>query len=646
MKLIVFEIVLFGVLLRLLPVMSLICPVNPGLALAPLTRIADVICEGIVKKAPSNVHLNSLKPYYYGTDQENITIIVRRVLKGKKKIKSRSELYVNIPYTNQQDACIYSLRKGDKRLFHLITYNNYYTMISAPIGTTKSHNRKIRRIINTPDKTYIKRIKKVEKGSKVKFACTTPNDMAKFRWLKNGKLIRNTKDMSRKKQSKKKGKRVIHRSVLRIRKVTKEHGGSYTCAINIKGKKHFKDFFLIVTQPSEIQCEDQHYCLNNGECWYRLPPLDEKYCKCPINYNGKRCERLHEPIKGQFNKLTSAVIVLGALLALFTIILSIILVCFLCKRCKKRKRKHNISPQYGSFIQSNSKGETYCHIPSEDSIQPDLYLKPLMKTTDNIRGKHVEESTFSEVPPTNYNEKCIPNGNAKLMQSFSFNMLPSERVNDIPDVVVSKMPKRHRLSAVSSATQLAENEALSDGLDITLPETQVIYAEPNHCQHNLPVEGRIDNLNNELPCDSPLKCDGSLQTDFLNEDQHSLIFRHSGSNRSSTDSEDQIKLHISEEDLRESAEPKTSSSTGKIQPKPMFSNSKFSKANHYSIPVSERYLDQPYTYKSNNSRHQQTLISAVGKPASKLQMSGYQTSVDSCGGEELTRDKSLSNFAF
>lgn len=156
MKLIVFETVLLGVLLRLLPVMSLICPVNnEPTPLPPLTRIADVICEGSIKKAPSNAKVGNSNVNFYGTGQDNITITVRRVLKGKKKVTTRSELLVNVPKSNQQYNCIYSLRKGDKRLFFLITYKDtYYTMLTPPIDSTKIQNRKLRRIISNSGKCY------------------------------------------------------------------------------------------------------------------------------------------------------------------------------------------------------------------------------------------------------------------------------------------------------------------------------------------------------------------------------------------------------------------------------------------------------------------------------------------------------------
>lgn len=245
-----------------------------------------------------------------------------------------------------------------------------------------------------------------------------------------------------------------------------------------------------------------------------------------------------------------------------------------------------------------------------------------------------------------YNERCIPNGNTKLMQSFSSNKLPKERVNDAQNGVL-KLPKRHRLSAVSSATQLADKETLSNGLDIALPETQVIYAEPNHSQQNPPVEGC--NHNKNLPCYSHLKCDGPLQTDTFNNDEHSSTSMLSSSNHSSSDSEDSynIKLHISEEDLivKDPAEQRPSSSSGKISPKVMYSHSKVSKPDHhYSIPVSERQIENPLPYKSS-TQNSQTLTPAVGKSASQLLINGFQTSVDSCGGE-VTRDKSLPNFAF
>ncbi|CAI9720502.1 pro-neuregulin-2, membrane-bound isoform isoform X2 [Octopus vulgaris] len=493
-------------------------------------------------------------------------------------------------------------------------------MITPPIDSTKIHNRKLRRIISNSDKaSNTKRIKKVVKGTKVKF-------------------------------KKKKSKKVFQRSTLRIRKVTSEHTGTYTCAIDIKGKKYLKDFFLFVTQPSEKQCEDQHYCLNKGECWYRLPPLDEKYCKCHIDYTGQRCETMLEDtvqgVRGQCHYLTSAVIAIGTLLAFFTLIMSIALIYFLCKCFKNGRRKSNLPSEYGSFIQASSKGDTYCHIPSDDFTQPDLYLSSLTKTTDECYTNNIQESTFSEVPSVSYNERCIPNGNTKLMQSFSSNKLPKERVNDTQNGVL-KLPKRHRLSAVSSATQLTDKETLSNGLDIALPETQVIYAEPNHSQPNPPVEGCNHNLNKNLPCDSHLKCDGLLETDTFNNDEHSLTSMLSSSNHSSSDSEDSynIKLHISEEDLivKDPAEQKPSSS-GKISPKVMYSHSKVPKPDHYSMPVSERQIENPLPNKSS-TQNGQALIPAVGKSASQLLINGFQTSVDSCGGE-VTRDKSLPNFAF
>lgn len=59
-------------------------------------------------------------------------------------------------------------------------------------------------------------------------------------------------------------------------------------------------------------------------------------------------------------------------------------VCF-----RNGRRKSNLPSEYGSFIQANSKGDTYCHIPSDDFTQPDLYLSSLVRINLILFASHV-----------------------------------------------------------------------------------------------------------------------------------------------------------------------------------------------------------------------------------------------------------------
>lgn len=290
--------VLLKILISLLPVVSMNnnCTQDISSTLRSLTRQADVICEAAVKKAPSysarppGVVFNkfvSNRPVAGDT----VTIKVRRILKGGKKLNI-TLLSLKIPKRDIVNSCVLQLKKGDKLIFFLkyaMMDGLRFEMITPPVNPTKTLNRKLRRHLSRTNFTreLKKKNRKVAEGKKLKLTCTSSDRNAKFRWLRNGKVIRKSSEMSFKKKNQGKAN---PKSVLRIRQLRQNHTGVYTCTIDVGGKKYSKDFNITVIGPSEVQCADQKYCLNQGECWQKLPPLDEKYCKCHMNFSGLRCE--------------------------------------------------------------------------------------------------------------------------------------------------------------------------------------------------------------------------------------------------------------------------------------------------------------------------------------------------------------------
>lgn len=265
------------------------CTRDISSTLRSLTRQADVICEAAVKEGP---YASSARPPVVDNLVNNrpaagdtITIKIRRVLKGSNNV---TIIILKLPWRDIVNSCV---KRGDKLIFFLKhTMDGLrFEMLVPPVKPTKVLTRKLRRHISMANLTQMlkKKNRKVAEGKKLKLTCTSTHRNAKFRWLRNGKLIRKSPEMSFKKKNPGKAN---PKSILRIRKLRQDHTGLYTCTIDVGGKKYSKEFNITVIEPSEVQCADQQYCFNQGECWQKLPPLDEKYCKCHMNYSGLRCE--------------------------------------------------------------------------------------------------------------------------------------------------------------------------------------------------------------------------------------------------------------------------------------------------------------------------------------------------------------------
>ncbi|KAM9373536.1 pro-neuregulin-2, membrane-bound isoform [Phaethornis superciliosus] len=307
----------------------------------------------------------------------------------------------------------------------------------APLDTSgKNLKRDVARILCTdcavPPKLKELKSPNVHVGEKISLKCeaTAGNPQPSYKWFKDGKELKKSKDIRIKYGN---GKKI---SRLQFNKVKLEDAGEYSCeAENILGKDTAKGSLnvksgttkapqvfpasetKIVVMEEELtttlsswsgharKCNEtaKSYCVNGGVCYY-IEGINQLSCKCPIEFTGDRCQHfamvsfskhLGFELKEAEELYQKRVLTItGICVAL--LVVGIVCVVAYCKTKKQRKQMHNHLRQNMCPAHQNrslANGPSHPRLDPEEIQMADYISKNVSATEHVIRRE--TETTFS-----------------------------------------------------------------------------------------------------------------------------------------------------------------------------------------------------------------------------------------------------------
>uniref|UniRef100_A0A8C8SU04 Pro-neuregulin-2, membrane-bound isoform n=1 Tax=Pelusios castaneus TaxID=367368 RepID=A0A8C8SU04_9SAUR len=175
-----------------------------------------------------------------------------------------------------------------------------YKAAFAPLDTSgKSLKKDVGRILcadcAVPPKLKKLKSPNVHVGEKISLKCeaTAGNPQPSYKWYKDGKELKKSKDIRIKYGN---GKKI---SRLQFNKVKLEDAGEYSCeAENVLGKDTAKGSINVRSVTTTLSSWSGHarkcnetaksYCVNGGVCYY-IEGINQLSCKCPNGFFGQRC---------------------------------------------------------------------------------------------------------------------------------------------------------------------------------------------------------------------------------------------------------------------------------------------------------------------------------------------------------------------
>uniref|UniRef100_A0A8C4XPP4 Pro-neuregulin-2, membrane-bound isoform n=1 Tax=Falco tinnunculus TaxID=100819 RepID=A0A8C4XPP4_FALTI len=307
----------------------------------------------------------------------------------------------------------------------------------APLDTSgKNLKRDVARILcadcAVPPKLKKLKSPNVHVGEKISLKCeaTAGNPQPSYKWFKDGKELKKSKDIRIKYGN---GKKI---SRLQFNKVKLEDAGEYSCeAENILGKDTAKGSLnvksgttkapqvlpasetKIVVMEEELtttlsswsgharKCNEtaKSYCVNGGVCYY-IEGINQLSCKCPIEFTGDRCQHfamvsfskhLGFELKEAEELYQKRVLTItGICVAL--LVVGIVCVVAYCKTKKQRKQMHNHLRQNMCPAHQNrslANGPSHPRLDPEEIQMADYISKNVSATEHVIRRE--TETTFS-----------------------------------------------------------------------------------------------------------------------------------------------------------------------------------------------------------------------------------------------------------
>ncbi|NXV23877.1 NRG2 protein, partial [Cepphus grylle] len=255
----------------------------------------------------------------------------------------------------------------------------------------------------------------VHVGEKISLKCeaTAGNPQPSYKWFKDGKELKKSKDIRIKYGN---GKKI---SRLQFNKVKLEDAGEYSCeAENILGKDTAKGSLNVKSVTTTLSSWSGHarkcnetaksYCVNGGVCYY-IEGINQLSCKCPNGFFGQRCLeklplRLYMPDPKQisFSPFAEAeelyqkrvLTITGICVAL--LVVGIVCVVAYCKTKKQRKQMHNHLRQNMCPAHQNrslANGPSHPRLDPEEIQMADYISKNVSATEHVIRRE--TETTFS-----------------------------------------------------------------------------------------------------------------------------------------------------------------------------------------------------------------------------------------------------------
>ncbi|NWR08528.1 NRG2 protein, partial [Paradoxornis webbianus] len=256
----------------------------------------------------------------------------------------------------------------------------------------------------------------VHVGEKISLKCeaTAGNPQPSYKWFKDGKELKKSKDIRIKYGN---GKKI---SRLQFNKVKLEDAGEYSCeAENVLGKDTAKGSLNVKSVTTTLSSWSGHarkcnetaksYCVNGGVCYY-IEGINQLSCKCPNGFFGQRCLeklplRLYMPDPKQKHlgfELKEAeelyqkrvLTITGICVAL--LVVGIVCVVAYCKTKKQRKQMHNHLRQNMCPAHQNrslANGPSHPRLDPEEIQMADYISKNVSATEHVIRRE--TETTFS-----------------------------------------------------------------------------------------------------------------------------------------------------------------------------------------------------------------------------------------------------------
>ncbi|XP_027744407.1 pro-neuregulin-2, membrane-bound isoform isoform X1 [Empidonax traillii] len=310
-----------------------------------------------------------------------------------------------------------------------------YRTAFAPLDTSsKNLKRDVARILCTdcaaPPKLKKLKSPNVHVGEKISLKCeaTAGNPQPSYKWFKDGKELKKSKDIRIKYGN---GKKI---SRLQFNKVKLEDAGEYSCeAENILGKDTAKGSLnvksgttkapqvlpasetKIVVMEEELtttlsswsgharKCNEtaKSYCVNGGVCYY-IEGINQLSCKCPNGFFGQRCLeklplRLYMPEpKQKAEELYQKRVLTITGICVALLVVGIVCVVAYCKTKKQRKQMHNHLRQNMCPAHQNrslANGPSHPRLDPEEIQMADYISKNVSATEHVIRRE--TETTFS-----------------------------------------------------------------------------------------------------------------------------------------------------------------------------------------------------------------------------------------------------------
>ncbi|KAM6056189.1 pro-neuregulin-2, membrane-bound isoform 2-T2 [Chlamydotis macqueenii] len=277
----------------------------------------------------------------------------------------------------------------------------------APLDTSgKNLKRDVARILcadcAVPPKLKKLKSPNVHVGEKISLKCeaTAGNPQPSYKWFKDGKELKKSKDIRIKYGN---GKKI---SRLQFNKVKLEDAGEYSCeAENVLGKDTAKGSLNVRSVTTTLSSWSGHarkcnetaksYCVNGGVCYY-IEGINQLSCKCPIEFTGDRCQHFAMVSFSKAEELYQKRVLTITGICVALLVVGIVCVVAYCKTKKQRKQMHNHLRQNMCPAHQNrslANGPSHPRLDPEEIQMADYISKNVSATEHVIRRE--TETTFS-----------------------------------------------------------------------------------------------------------------------------------------------------------------------------------------------------------------------------------------------------------
>uniref|UniRef100_A0A8B9DTQ4 Pro-neuregulin-2, membrane-bound isoform n=1 Tax=Anser cygnoides TaxID=8845 RepID=A0A8B9DTQ4_ANSCY len=242
----------------------------------------------------------------------------------------------------------------------------------------------------------------VHVGEKISLKCeaTAGNPQPSYKWFKDGKELKKSKDIRIKYGN---GKKI---SRLQFNKVKLEDAGEYSCeAENVLGKDTAKGSLNVRSVTTTLSSWSGHarkcnetaksYCVNGGVCYY-IEGINQLSCKCPIEFTGDRCQHFAMVSFSKAEELYQKRVLTITGICVALLVVGIVCVVAYCKTKKQRKQMHNHLRQNMCPAHQNrslANGPSHPRLDPEEIQMADYISKNVSATEHVIRRE--TETTFS-----------------------------------------------------------------------------------------------------------------------------------------------------------------------------------------------------------------------------------------------------------